>query len=115
MTAYNAVANALIQRGANVNIVGPDAQGNPATPLVWAVNNGNTQLQTLLQAGGSKLSQTVVNTIAMDSTVAGVNSSTGRKVQTQPSTLVSGGITQMSGIAIPENVISYDSVEYLLG
>lgn len=115
VTAYNAVANALIQRGANVNIVGPDAQGNPATPLVWAVNNGNAQLQTLLQTGGSKLSQAVVNTITMDSAVAGANSSTGKKAQTQPSGLVSGGTTQMSGIAIPENVISYDSVEYLLG
>ena len=115
MANYNIIARELIKRGANVNIIGPDKQGNPITPLVWAVNNGNTELQNLLQTGGSKASQAVTHTIIMDTPVVNTNSPTGRKIRIQPNGLISDGATQISGVAIPENVISYDSVEYLLG
>lgn len=115
MADYNSIAQALIERGANSNIIGPDQQGNPVTPLVWAVNNGNTQLQEILQTSKAVISQAVASTVTLDTALTGTLIPTIKSTQTQTSKLVTGGMVKVNGVAIAENIESYDSVEYLLG
>lgn len=118
-TQYNPIAAALIERGANTSVIGSDAQGNPITPMVLAMNNGNTELQTLLQKGGSILSQHVANSIAIQSGAAGVfktpSSDTVKQPQVNPSGLMTGSAAQVNTAAIPQVIEVFDSIEYLLG
>lgn len=100
---YNKIAEQLITCGANVNVIGPDAQGNPVTPLVWAMQEGNTRLQSLLESAKSTKTQYISNEITSVVAPQGLLSS-------QPSqTQVTNAENLVDGMTL------YNSTEELLG
>lgn len=112
---YTMIAKELLARGANVNVTQADAQGNPITPLGLAINNGNTQLQTLLQNAHSIASQAIANSIIINSSATGALIPKNVQTQIQTSELITGKQFPVDYSAVSESIDNYGSLEYLLG